>query len=127
LFSKRAHEIAAAGIGDNWEAFKRTLAGLRRDGVCITKGEIDVGFLKLRNLAAAVTTQLQRVRLSPFSARVGIAAPIFGQEGAILGSLSFVLPVAQADETRIARLVPLTVAGAREIDQAMTQEAHNHR
>jgi len=81
LFSKRAHEIAAAGIGDNWEAFKRTLAGLRRDGVCITKGEIDVG-------------------------RVGIAAPIFGQEGAILGSLSFVLPVAQADETRIARLVP---------------------
>ena len=102
MFSKRAHEIAAAGIGDNWEAFKRTLAGLRRDGVCITKGEIDVG-------------------------RVGIAAPIFGQEGAILGSLSFVLPVAQADETRIARLVPLTVAGAREIEQAMTQEAHNRR
>lgn len=35
---------------------------------------------------------------------------------AVLGSFSFVLPVAQADETRIARLVPLTVAGAREID-----------
>ena len=94
LFSKRAHEIAAAGLGDNWDAFKRSLAALRRDGVCITKGEIDAG-------------------------RVGIGAPIFDQERAILGSLSFVLPVAQADETRIARLVPLTVAGAREIEQAM--------
>ena len=94
LFSKRAHEIAAAGLGDNWDAFKRTLAALRRDGVCITKGEIDPG-------------------------RVGIGAPIFDQERAVLGSLSFVLPVAQADETRIARLVPLTVAGAREIEQAM--------
>ena len=94
LFAKRAREIAAAGLGDNWDAFKRTLAALRRAGVCISKGEVDAG-------------------------RVGIGAPIFGQERAILGSLSFVLPVAQADETRIARLNPLTVAGAREIEQAM--------
>ena len=85
LFSKRLHEIAAAGLGNNWDAFKRTLAALRRDGVCITKGEVDAG-------------------------RVGIAAPIFGQEQAIVGSLSFVLPVTKADETRIARLIPLTVA-----------------
>jgi DNA-binding IclR family transcriptional regulator len=94
LFSKRAHEIAAAGLGENWNAFKRTLAALRREGVCITKGEVDAG-------------------------RVGIAAPVFSQERVILGSLTFVLPVVQADETRIARLVPLTVAGAREIEQAM--------
>ena len=94
LFAKRAREIAAAGLGDNWDAFRRTLAALRRAGVCISKGEVDAG-------------------------RVGISAPIFGQERAILGSLSFVLPVAQADDTRIARLVPLTVAGAREIEQAM--------
>jgi DNA-binding IclR family transcriptional regulator len=94
IFSQRADEIAAAGLGDNWDAFKRTLAALRRDGVCITKGEVDAG-------------------------RLGIAAPIFGQERSILGSLTFVLTVAQADETRIARLNPLTVAGAREIEQAM--------
>lgn len=43
LFSKHAPEIAAAGLGDNWDAFKRTLAALRRDGVCITKGEVDAG------------------------------------------------------------------------------------
>jgi DNA-binding IclR family transcriptional regulator len=70
--------------------------------VCITKGEVDAG-------------------------RVGIAAPIFGQEQAILGSLSFVLPVAQADETRIVRLVPLTVAGAREIEQAMIAATRQQR
>jgi DNA-binding IclR family transcriptional regulator len=94
LFARRAHEIAAAGLGDNWDAFKRALAALRRDDVCITKGEVDPG-------------------------RVGIAAPIFDPEQAILGSLTFVLPVAQADEARMARLVPLTVAGAREVEQAM--------
>ena len=70
--------------------------------MCITKGEIDAG-------------------------RVGISAPIFDQERAILGSLSFVLPVAQADDTRIARLVPLTVAGAREIEQAMIAAATQQR
>jgi DNA-binding IclR family transcriptional regulator len=62
--------------------------------VCITKGEVDPG-------------------------RVGIAAPIFDPEHAVLGSLTFVLPPAQADEARMARLVPLTIAGAREIEQAM--------
>lgn len=95
LFTRRAAEIAAAGLGNGWEAFKRALAALRREGVCITKGEVDPG-------------------------RVGIAAPIFDPEGTILGSLTFVLPVAQADEARLARLVPLTVAGAREIEQAMS-------
>lgn len=95
LFARRAAEIAAAGLGNSWEAFKRALGALRREGVCITQGEVDPG-------------------------RVGVAAPIFDPEGAILGSLTFVLPAAQADEARLARLAPLTVAGAREIEQAMS-------
>jgi DNA-binding IclR family transcriptional regulator len=98
LFDHHADEIAAAGLGTTSVAFRRYLAGLRRAGAVVSRGEIDPG-------------------------RVGVAAPIFGAERAILGSLSFVLPEPRADDRLIARLTPLTVAGAREIEQAMVSIA----
>ena len=71
------------------------MPSLRRAGVCVTHGEIDPG-------------------------RVGIGAPIFDREHAVLGSLSFALPAARADEALIERLKPLTAAGAREIERIMS-------
>jgi DNA-binding IclR family transcriptional regulator len=98
LYAHDAAEIAAAGLGSTWEAFRTNLAPLRRQGVVVSKGEIDPG-------------------------RVGIAAPIFDRDRAILGSLSFVLPSPRADETLVGRLAPLTIAGAREIERAMNHES----
>jgi DNA-binding IclR family transcriptional regulator len=97
LFAHHASEIAAARLGNSWDEFRSKLAALRRAGVATTRGDID-------------------------PARVGIAAPIFNKEGAILGSLAFVLSTDRADETLIGRLVPLTMAGAREIERAMGKE-----
>jgi DNA-binding IclR family transcriptional regulator len=94
LHAHDAAEIAAAGLGASWEDFRTTLAALRRQGVAISKHEIDPG-------------------------RVGIAAPIFDRDRAVLGSLSFVLPEARADEALIGRIASLTGAGAREIERAM--------
>jgi DNA-binding IclR family transcriptional regulator len=94
LFDRHGPEIGEAGLGATLPAFRGHLAVVRRAGVMVSRSEIDSG-------------------------RVGIAAPIFGAERAILGSLSFVLPEPRADERLIARLTPLTVAGAREIEQAM--------
>jgi len=94
LFARDAAEIADAGLGSSLEEFRRSLAAMRRSGTAISRGEIDPG-------------------------RVGIAAPIFDRERAVLGSLSLALPAAQADETLIARLAPLTMAGAREIERTM--------
>ena len=71
---------------------------MRRQGVAVSRGEIDPG-------------------------RVGIAAPIFDRDRAVLGSLSFVLPAPRADETLIGRLASLTGAGAREIERAMDHES----
>jgi DNA-binding IclR family transcriptional regulator len=97
LFQQNAAAIAAAGLGETWEEFRQGLAGLRRDGAAIARGELDPG-------------------------RVGVAAPIF--EGhSILGSVSFVLPAERTDDTLIGRLAPLTIAGAREIERAMTEQA----
>jgi DNA-binding IclR family transcriptional regulator len=98
LYAHDAAEIAAAGLGKDWDEFRGHLAALRRQGVVVSMGEIDPG-------------------------RVGIAAPIFDRDRAVLGSLSFVLPAARADEVLIGRLAPLTGAGAREIERAMNHES----
>src|SRR5215813_13367345 len=62
LFAHDAADIAAAGLGDDWDEFRGRLAGLRREGVAVSMSEIDPG-------------------------RVGIAAPIFDRDRAVLGSL----------------------------------------
>jgi DNA-binding IclR family transcriptional regulator len=102
LFRCEAADIAAAGLGRTWDEFRHALAGLRRAGVIVSRGEIDPG-------------------------RVGVAAPIFDKDRAVLGSLSFVLPTVLADETLIGRLAPLTIAGAREIERAMSSAAVSHQ
>jgi len=102
LFARHAAEIVEAGLGAGWEDFRRALARLRRAGACVTHGELDAG-------------------------RIGIAAPVFDRERAILGSLSLVLPAARADEGVIARFQALTVAGAREIERAMANGSVSHQ
>ena len=96
VFARDAKEIAAAGLGRDWDEFRHALSALRRDGFCVSRSEIDPG-------------------------RAGIAAPIFDSQRNILGSLSFVLPGARTEDTLIGRLAPLIVAGAREIERAMSQ------
>jgi DNA-binding IclR family transcriptional regulator len=87
-------EIADADLGGSWDEFRRRLAAIRRIGVSVSRGEIDAG-------------------------RVGVAAPIFDRDRAVLGSLSLALPATHADEPLIGRLEPLTAAGAREIERTM--------
>ena len=54
--------------------------------------------------------------------RIGLAAPIFDRERAILGSLSFALLAARTDEKLIERLKPIVIAGARAIERLMNDE-----
>jgi DNA-binding IclR family transcriptional regulator len=94
LFAHDAAEITAAGLGAGWEEFRRGLAAIRRAGVSISHGEIDAG-------------------------RIGVAAPIFDKDRAVLGSLSLALPAQHVDDAQVERLAPSTVAGAREIERTM--------
>ena len=102
LFVHDASDIADAGLGESWDDLRRKLAKLRRARVCIARGEIDPG-------------------------RVGIAAPIFDRERTILGSLSLALPAARVDDAVTNRLIPLTLAGAREIERMMNDGAAARR
>jgi DNA-binding IclR family transcriptional regulator len=94
LFTHRAAEIAAAGLGKNFDDFRNSLATLRRAGVCVSYGEVDPG-------------------------RVGISAPIFDREHAVLGSLSLVLASARVDDALLERLKPLVADGARNVERIM--------
>jgi DNA-binding IclR family transcriptional regulator len=96
LFAQNATAMATAGFGDTWDQVRSELAAVRRAGAVLTRAEVD-------------------------ASRVGIAAPIFDRDRAILGSLSFVLPAARADEALVNRLLPLTLAGARDIERTMNE------
>ncbi len=94
LFAADAREIAAAGLGRSWDEFRRKLAEIRRAGYCVTTGDID-------------------------ASRIGVAAPILNREGQILGSIAFITSASRGHDMLMNRLLPLTVAGAREIERAM--------
>ncbi|MHA6719702.1 IclR family transcriptional regulator [Sphingomonas sp. RS6] len=59
--------VAAAGLGDGWEAFRRTMRQMRKAGVLVTLGELDPGMM-------------------------GISAPVFDGQGDVLGSIGLVVP-----------------------------------
>lgn len=98
LFAHDAAQIAAADLGRSWEEFRHAVAALRRSGFSVSRCEIDPG-------------------------RVGIAAPIFDSDRAVLGSLTFVLPAARADAALVGRLASLTIAGAREIERTINHQS----
>lgn len=66
LYLKSEKEIAEAGLGENWNEFRRRMQSIKKAGYCVTVGTFETG------LAA-------------------IAAPIFNDEDAVIGSLTMIL------------------------------------
>lgn len=65
FYEKNADEVARQGLGESWEQFRSCLRVIREEEVWVTHGELDEGF-------------------------VGISAPVFGEDGAVCGSVSYV-------------------------------------
>lgn len=92
---RRVHEAnpgEASALGATWEAFRGAMTLMRKAGHAITRAELDPGSL-------------------------GIAAAILDDNRRVLGSLSYVVPLAA--EAGAARLAALAMAGAAEVGQAM--------
>jgi DNA-binding IclR family transcriptional regulator len=94
LFGEHKEEIAAAELGSDWETVKANLRRIRRAGLHLTRGEVDTG-------------------------RVGIAAPVFGPSGNVIGSISMVIPESEATPQFVANIAALVQAAAREIDAGL--------
>ncbi len=94
IFERHAAGIAAANLGRTWDEFRRSLAAIRRQGYAYTGGELD-------------------------PPNVGIAAPVFGADDEVIGSLTLVTldkRWALADQPQV---IDLLRAGAREITAAI--------
>jgi DNA-binding IclR family transcriptional regulator len=104
VFSRFPDEIAAAGLGSDWEAVRANLRRIRKAGLHVAWGEVD-------------------------SDHVGVAAPIFGAQNRVLGSVTMVLSQSEATPEQVANVSALVQAAGREIctglvllSQAMTSE-----
>jgi DNA-binding IclR family transcriptional regulator len=88
LHAKHRKAIAAAGLGADWDSFRKALRQIRDDGYAYTRGEFNPGI-------------------------VAIAAPLFNRAGDVLGSLA----VAASDKVDLAKFRLLSkdvMAAARE-------------
>jgi DNA-binding IclR family transcriptional regulator len=72
LWDTEAPAIAAAGLGEDWEGFKRNLRALRKSHVVVTCGDIDPGL-------------------------VGISAPVVAEGEEAIGSIGIVVANAVLD------------------------------
>jgi DNA-binding IclR family transcriptional regulator len=75
-------------LGADWRVFTRTLRAIRKQGYYISRGELDAGV-------------------------TGIAAPVFGEQEEILGSLVLVTEAAAPPLLPEAALIELVVQNAR--------------
>lgn len=93
-------EVRAAGLGSDWETVRANLRRIRKEGVHITHGDVDSG-------------------------RVGIAAPVFGTDGNVIGSVAVAIIEAEATPQAIANTSALVQAASREIDAGLRHLSHN--
>lgn len=94
FFDRYPAEIRAAGLGLEWETVKANLRRIRKEGVLVTRGEVDNG-------------------------QVGIAAPVFGPDGAVIGSIAMTTSEAEATAQCIANISALVQAASREISAGL--------
>ena len=95
IFSRTQANIAEAGLGSTWEEFRDALSKIRKDGIAITSGEFNPGVL-------------------------GIAAPVFNSEHAILGSVGFAMSIEDVKDVDMSKATLAVKRAAREISQRMS-------
>ena len=93
IFSRRGEDVADANLGADWAEFRNALGRIRSDGYVKSVGEFYPGI-------------------------VGLAAPIFNGEGAIIGSLGIAWDERETVDD-FSRLVRSLKRAGREISQRM--------
>lgn len=95
FYGRHEGAIRDAKLGSDLEEFRANMRTLRRSGHSIARREVD-------------------------RERIGIAAAILDGQKRVLGSLSYVLPEAAADDRMITRLASLVMTGAQQIEGAVS-------
>ena len=98
IHQDHAREIKAGGLGDDWPAFRSTLALIRKQGYAVSIGELDAGLMAL-------------------------AAPVQDAEGEVLATVAAVLRKQRFKLIDQARLGALVTDAARRIERGMRTPA----
>ena len=98
LYDQQGGEFSDVGLGSSFPAVLEQLSAIRRQGYCITRGEVTAGV-------------------------VGIAAPVFDGEDAVIGSLSITVWESGLTEKRTAFIVDRVKFSARVLGNAMRGRA----
>lgn len=86
-YDRHCEEIEKAGLGSDWEDFRRAMSAIRRAGFCVSHGEVDRGL-------------------------AGVAVPVFDPDRKLLGSLGIVVADQGIDDAvaqNLARLLRQTM------------------
>lgn len=102
LFAENRREIGKAGLGRSREEFLSSLKAIRAQGHCITFGEVDPGV-------------------------VGVAVPVFEEDGAVIGSLSLVFPAQRFPRRGQRRLIAGLAQSARRVQTNLAKLAARRR
>jgi len=97
LYAAHADAVREVGLGDGWSDFLANLRAMRKTGYALARAAYDPG-------------------------RFAIAAPVLDEERRPLGSLSYILEEAKADDRTVKRLAAILVAAAREVEADMRAE-----
>lgn len=95
IFSRNQAAIREANLGATWEEFRDALSKIRKDGHSITYGEFNPGV-------------------------VGVAAPVFNSEQAILGSVGIAWAEEELKDVDMSKAIVSVKRAAREITQRMS-------
>lgn len=96
IFNRNQDAIAQAQLGTAWEEFRDKLSKIRKDGISITEGEFNPGI-------------------------IGIAAPVFNSEHAILGSVGIALSKEELKDVDMSKAAMSVKRAAREISQRVAK------
>jgi DNA-binding IclR family transcriptional regulator len=98
LYESQSREFSRIGMGRTFEAVQEHLRHIRKQGHCVSRGEVTPGV-------------------------IGIAAPVFDSEGAIIGSLSITVAEAGVSERRQRILIDRITFSAKVLTHSMGRGA----
>ncbi len=96
IYEQNTDGIAESGMGDSLKSFKDNLKKIKKKGVDVTYEELDPGL-------------------------VGMAAPLITEERGVIGSLTLVFEKKDVTDRLIARIAPVIIGAAREIELVLSE------
>jgi DNA-binding IclR family transcriptional regulator len=100
IFECHHRDIAKAGLGTDWQGFRDNLAAIRRDGYCVSYGEINPGIF-------------------------GVAASVFNADGLVVGSILIAGVAERLGARDVSNFGQVTLAAAKRLTDFLARDRND--